>query len=189
MLRNCLAVYILHHWRIVRKYCKRPAARHESKCTRRLCSRGIYTDRAAGTLRAVSVPATADPTRPAASRGSAMLTNMDLPISFEIDAATLRAVQKYGELPECATARFAATDLRLQRVVDTVPVSTPSCRRLPPGGGTLNFLSGRAARVRTRAWTALSLWVARERAATPLFESRARSRRRRAPSPTMPPLG
>ena len=63
----------------------------------------IYTDRAAGTIRAL-VPVTRDggpdQTRPTLFIGEAqILTNMGpLPISFEIEATSLgAAVQKYGE--------------------------------------------------------------------------------------------
>jgi hypothetical protein len=63
----------------------------------------IYTDRSAGTIRAL-VPVTRDggpdQTRPTLYIGEAqILTNMGpLPISFEIEAASLSAaVQKYGE--------------------------------------------------------------------------------------------
>jgi len=63
----------------------------------------IYTDRAAGTIRAL-VPVTRDggpdQTRPTVYIGEAqILTNMGpLPISFEIEAASLgAAVQKYGD--------------------------------------------------------------------------------------------
>jgi hypothetical protein len=63
----------------------------------------IYTDRAAGTIRAL-IPVTRDggpdQTRPTMYIGEAqILTNMGpLPISFEIEATSLSAaVQKYGE--------------------------------------------------------------------------------------------
>ena len=63
----------------------------------------IYTDRAAGTIRAL-VPVTRDggpdQTRPTVYIGEAqILTNMGpLPISFEIEATSLgAAVQKYGD--------------------------------------------------------------------------------------------
>ena len=81
-----------------------PATRPESKMdATSLYREEIYTDRAAGTLR-VLVPVTRDggpdQTRPTVYVGEAqILTNMGpLPISFEIDAATLgEAVLKYGE--------------------------------------------------------------------------------------------
>jgi hypothetical protein len=104
----------------------------------------IYTDRAAGTLR-VLVPVTRDggpdQTRPTVYVGEAqILTNMGpLPISFEIDAATLgEAVQKYGEASKEGVDRAMRELQELRRQASSsilVPGSTPGLGAgLPPGG-------------------------------------------------------
>ena len=94
----------------------------------------IYTDRAAATLR-VLIPVTKfgtpDPARPTLYLGEAqILTNMGpLPISFEIDAATLgEAVQKYGEASKEGVDRAMRELQELRRQASSsilVPGSTP----------------------------------------------------------------
>ena len=127
-----------------------PAARPESKMdATSLYREEIYTDRAAGTLR-VLVPVTRDggpdQIRPAVYVGEAqILTNMGpLPISFEIDAATLgEAVQKYGEASKQGVDRAMRELQELRRQASSsilVPGSTPGLGAgLPPGGGKLKL--------------------------------------------------
>ena len=127
-----------------------PAARPESKMdATSLYREEIYSDRAAGTLR-VLVPVTRDggpdQTRPTVYVGEAqILTNMGpLPISFEIDAATLgEAVQKYGEASKEGVDRAMRELQELRRQASSsilVPGSTSGLGAgLPPGGGKLKL--------------------------------------------------
>ncbi len=127
-----------------------PAARPESKMdATSLYREEIYTDRGAGTLR-VLVPVTRDggpdQTRPAVYVGEAqILTNMGpLPISFEINAATLgEAVQKYGVASKEGVDRAMRELQELRRQASSsilVPGSTPGLGAgLPPGGAKLKL--------------------------------------------------
>ena len=127
-----------------------PGARPESKMdAASLYREEVFTDRAAGTLR-VLVPVTRDggpdQTRPAVYVGEAqILTNMGpLPISFEIDAATLgEAVQKYSEASKEGVDRAMRELQELRRQASSsilVPGSTPGLGAgLPPGGGKLKL--------------------------------------------------
>ena len=127
-------------------------ARPESKMdAASLYREEIYTDRAAGTLR-VLVPVTRDggpdQTRPTVYVGEAqILTNMGpLPISFEIEAATLgEAVQKYGEASREGVDRAMRELQELRRQASSsilVPGSTPGLGAglpPPPGGGKIKL--------------------------------------------------
>jgi hypothetical protein len=127
-------------------------ARPESKMdAASLYREEIYTDRAAGTLR-VLVPVTRDGgpdhTRPTVYVGEAqILTNMGpLPISFEINAATLgEAVQQYGEASREGVDRAMRELQELRRQASSsiiVPGSAPGLGAgLPPapGGGKLKL--------------------------------------------------
>lgn len=127
-------------------------ARSESKMdAASLYREEIYTDRAAGTLR-VLVPVTRDGgpdhTRPTVYVGEAqILTNMGpLPISFEINAATLgEAVQNYGEASREGVDRAMRELQELRRQASSsiiVPGSAPGLGAgLPPapGGGKLKL--------------------------------------------------
>lgn len=102
----------------------------------------IYTDRAAGTIRAL-VPVTRDggpdQTRPTLYIGEAqILTNMGpLPISFEIEAASLgAAVQKYGEAAKEGVERAMRElqELRRQASSSIVLPGSGAAAGLPPGG-------------------------------------------------------
>lgn len=106
----------------------------------------IYTDRSAGTIRAL-VPVTRDggpdQTRPTLYIGEAqILTNMGpLPISFEIEAATLSAaVQKYGEAAKEGVERALRELQELRRQASSSIVLPGSgaaagmAGGLPPGG-------------------------------------------------------
>ena len=105
----------------------------------------IYTDRGAGTIRAL-IPVTRDGgpdhTRSTIYIGEAqILTNMGpLPISFEIPAATLgEAVQKYGDSAKEGVERAMRElqDLRRQASSSIlVPGATPGLSGgLPPAPG------------------------------------------------------
>jgi hypothetical protein len=111
----------------------------------------IYTDRAAGTLR-VLVPVTRDGgpdnTRPTLYVGEAqILTNMGpLPISFEVEAATLgEAVSKYGEASKEGVDRAMRELQELRRQASSsilVPGSTPGLGAglpPPPGSGKIKL--------------------------------------------------
>src|ERR1700693_1815797 len=111
----------------------------------------IYTDRSAGTIRAL-MPVTRDggpdQTRPTVYVGEAqILTNMGpLPISFEIDATTLgEAVQKYDEASKEGVDRAMRELQELRRQASSsilVPGSTPGLGAgLPPapGGGKIKL--------------------------------------------------
>src|ERR1700694_5428930 len=102
----------------------------------------IYTDRSAGTIRAL-VPVTRDggpdQTRSTVYVGEAqILTNMGpLPISFEIPAATLgEAVQKYGEAAKEGVDRAMRELQELRRQASSsilVPGASPGLAGgLPP---------------------------------------------------------
>ena len=104
----------------------------------------IYTDRSVGTLR-VLVPVTrdggTDNTRSTIYTGEAqLLTNMGpLPISFEIEAATLsEAVQKYGDAAQGGVDRAMRELQELRRQASSsilVPQSgAPGLGGFPPGG-------------------------------------------------------
>ena len=102
----------------------------------------IYTDRSAGTIRAL-VPVTRDggpdQTRPTLYIGEAqILTNMGpLPISFEIEAASLSAaVQKYGEAAKEGVERALRElqELRRQASSSIVLPGSGAGAGLPPGG-------------------------------------------------------
>ena len=106
----------------------------------------IYTDRSAGTIR-VLVPVTRDggpdQTRPTVYIGEAqILTNMGpLPISFEIEAASLSAaVQKYGEAAKEGVERALRELQELRRQASSsivLPGSGAAAGMgagLPPGG-------------------------------------------------------
>src|SRR5215510_10392317 len=100
----------------------------------------IYTDRSAGTIRAL-VPVTRDggpdQTRPTLYIGEAqILTNMGpLPISFEIEAASLgAAVQKYGEAAKEGVERAMRElqELRRQASSSIVLPGSGAAAGLPP---------------------------------------------------------
>jgi hypothetical protein len=102
----------------------------------------IYTDRAAGTIRTL-IPVTRDggpdQTRPTLYIGEAqILTNMGpLPISFEIEAASLSAaVQKYGEAAKEGVERAMRElqELRRQASSSIVLPGSGAAAGLPPGG-------------------------------------------------------
>lgn len=124
-----------------------PGARPESKMdAASLYREEVFTDRAAGTLR-VLVPVTRDggpdQTRPTVYVGEAqILTNMGpLPISFEIDAATLgEAVQKFGDASKEGVDRAMRELQELRRQASSsilVPGSAPGLSSgLPPGAGS-----------------------------------------------------
>ena len=105
----------------------------------------IYTDRAAGTIRAL-IPVTRDggpdQTRTTIYVGEAqILTNMGpLPISFEIAATNLgEAVQKYGEAAKEGVERAMRELQELRRQASSsilVPGASPGLAGgLPPAGG------------------------------------------------------
>src|SRR5215831_6993840 len=106
----------------------------------------IYTDRAAGTIRAL-IPVTRDggpdQTRPTVYIGEAqILTNMGpLPISFEIEATSLSsAVRKYGDAAKEGVERAVRElqDLRRQASSSIVLPGAGAAAGLgggvPPGG-------------------------------------------------------
>ena len=105
----------------------------------------IYTDRAAGTLRAlvpVKADGSADSARPTLFVGEAqILTNMGpLPISFEVDAKNLaEAVENYGEAAKVGVERAVRElqELRRQASSSIVLPGTGAAAGLPgmpPGG-------------------------------------------------------
>lgn len=111
----------------------------------------IYTDRAAGTIRAL-IPVTRDggpdQTRTTIYVGEAqILTNMGpLPISFEIAATNLgEAVQKYGEAAKEGVERAMRELQELRRQASSsilVPGASPGLAGgLPPtaGGGKIKL--------------------------------------------------
>ena len=124
---------------------EQPAARSTGDASMNAASlyrEEIYTDRAAGTIRAL-VPVTRDggpdQTRPTLYIGEAqILTNMGpLPISFEIDATSLSAaVQKYGEAAKEGVERAMRElqELRRQASSSIVLPGSGAAAGLPPGG-------------------------------------------------------
>ena len=109
----------------------------------------IYTDRAAGTIRAL-LPVTRDgvldPGRPTIYTGEAqILTNVGpLPISFDIPAATLgEAVQKYAEAAKDGVERAMRELQEMRRQASSsilVPGSTPGLGGgLPPPPGKIKL--------------------------------------------------
>ena len=109
----------------------------------------IYTDRAAGTIRAL-IPVTRDggpdQTRPTIYVGEAqILTNMGpLPVSFEIEARTLgEAVQKYGDAATEGIER-AVRELQEMRRQASSSILVPGAASglgagLPPSGGKIKL--------------------------------------------------
>ena len=100
----------------------------------------IYTDRRLGTLR-VMHPVTAegapDPSRSTVFQGEAQLmTNMGpLPISFDIDAATLaEAVAQYPEATKAGIERAMREIQEMRRQASSSIVLPPAGATLPPGG-------------------------------------------------------
>jgi hypothetical protein len=101
----------------------------------------IYTDRAAGTLRAlvpVKQDGSADAARPTLFIGEAqILTNMGpLPISFEVDAKNLaEAVENYGEAAKVGVERAVRElqELRRQASSSIVLPGTGAAAGLPGG--------------------------------------------------------
>ena len=101
----------------------------------------IYTDRKVGTLR-VLVPVTAtgaaDAARPTLYTGEAQLmTNMGpLPISFDIDAATLAdAIAGYAEATKAGIERAMREIQEMRRQASSSIVLPPAGATLGPGGG------------------------------------------------------
>jgi hypothetical protein len=100
----------------------------------------IYTDRKIGTLRVllpVKADGTADATRATVYQGEAQLmTNVGpLPISFEIDATSLRdAVAKYGEATKAGVERAMRELQELRRQASSSIVLPPAGATLGPGG-------------------------------------------------------
>ena len=100
----------------------------------------IYTDRKIGTLRVllpVKADGTADTTRATVYQGEAQLmTNVGpLPISFEIDAKSLRdAVAKYGEATKAGVERAMRELQELRRQASSSIVLPPAGATLGPGG-------------------------------------------------------
>jgi hypothetical protein len=106
----------------------------------------IYTDRAAGTLRAlvpVKADGSADAARPTLFIGEAqILTNMGpLPISFEVDAKDLaEAVENYGEAAKVGVERAVRELQELRRQASSSIVLPGSGAAaglpgaMPPGG-------------------------------------------------------
>lgn len=100
----------------------------------------IYTDRKIGTLRVllpVKADGTADATRATVYQGEAQLmTNVGpLPISFEIDAKSLRdAVAKYGEATKAGVERAMRELQELRRQASSSIVLPPAGATLGPGG-------------------------------------------------------
>ena len=106
----------------------------------------IYTDRAAGTLRAlvpVKPDGTADAARPTLFIGEAqILTNMGpLPISFEVEAQNLaEAIENYGEAAKVGVERAVRELQELRRqasssiVVPGAGAAAGLTSGLPPGG-------------------------------------------------------
>jgi hypothetical protein len=101
----------------------------------------IYTDRAAGTLRAlvpVKADGSADTARPTLFIGEAqILTNMGpLPISFEVDAKDLaEAVENYGEAAKVGVERAVRELQELRRQASSSIV-------LPGAGGAAGLPGG-----------------------------------------------
>ena len=101
----------------------------------------IYTDRAAGTLRAlvpVKADGSADAARPTLFIGEAqILTNMGpLPISFEIDAKNLaEAIENYGEAAKVGVDRAVRELQELRRQASSSIV-------LPGSGGAAGLPAG-----------------------------------------------
>jgi hypothetical protein len=99
----------------------------------------IYTDRKVGTLRVLLPVTTAgapDPSRPTVYSGETqLLTNMGpLPISFEIDAASLaEAVAKYAEAAKAGIEQAMHELMELRRQASSSIVIPPS-GALPPTG-------------------------------------------------------
>ena len=100
----------------------------------------IYTDRKIGTLRVllpVKADGTADATRATVYQWEAQLmTNVGpLPISFEIDATSLRdAVAKYGEATKAGVERAMRELQELRRQASSSIVLPPAGATLGPGG-------------------------------------------------------
>ena len=106
----------------------------------------IYTDRAAGPLRAlvpVKPDGTADAARPTLFIGEAqILTNMGpLPISFEVEAQNLaEAIENYGEAAKVGVERAVRELQELRRqasssiVVPGAGAAAGLTGGLPPGG-------------------------------------------------------
>jgi hypothetical protein len=101
----------------------------------------IYTDRAAGTLRAlvpVKADGSTDVARPTLYIGEAqILTNMGpLPISFEVEAKTLaEAIDKYGEAAKVGVERAVRELQELRRQASSSIV-------VPGAGATAGFTGG-----------------------------------------------
>jgi hypothetical protein len=108
----------------------------------------IYTDRAAGTIRAL-VPVTRDGgpdhTRSTVYVGEAqILTNMGpLPVSFDIEARTLgEAVQKYGDAATQGIERAVRELQEMRRQASSsilVPGAPALGGGLPPGAGKIKL--------------------------------------------------
>ena len=100
----------------------------------------IYTDRKVGTLRVlqpVKSDGTPDPQRRTVFQGEAQLmTNMGpLPISFDIDAATLaEAVAQYPEATKAGIERAMREIQEMRRQASSSIVLPPAGTTLGPGG-------------------------------------------------------
>jgi len=101
----------------------------------------IYTDRKVGTLRVlqpVKSDGTPDPARRTVFQGEAQLmTNMGpLPISFDIDAATLAdAIAGYAEATKAGIERAMREIQEMRRQASSSIVLPPAGATLGPGGG------------------------------------------------------
>ena len=100
----------------------------------------IYTDRKVGTLRVllpVKSDGTPDPMRRTVFQGEAQLmTNMGpLPISFDIDAATLAdAIAQYPDATKAGIERAMREIQEMRRQASSSIVLPPAGTTLPPGG-------------------------------------------------------
>ena len=101
----------------------------------------IYTDRKAGTLRVlqpVKSDGSPDTLRKTVYQGEAQLmTNMGpLPISFDIDAATLAdAIAGYAEATKAGIERAMREIQKMRRQASSSIVLPPAGATLGPGGG------------------------------------------------------
>ena len=101
----------------------------------------IYTDRKVGTLRVllpVKADGTPDTLRRTVYQGEAQLmTNMGpLPISFDIDAATLAdAIAGYAEATKAGIERAMREIQEMRRQASSSIVLPPAGATLGPGGG------------------------------------------------------